>query len=113
MPTYAEPTTDVISPNETVELVKSGALLLDVRTPKEFEDGHIANAQNVPLQDLIAGPAKGLPEDHAKLIVTICGVGKRSLNALQLLKAKGYERVKSTDGGMQAWKSGGFPLQIN
>ena len=113
MNAYAEKSTDVITPTETVELVKSGAILLDVRTPKEYQDGHIENAKNVPLQDLIAASAQGLPEDHNKTIVTICGVGKRSLNALLLLKAQGYERVKSADGGMQAWKSGGFPLQIN
>jgi rhodanese-related sulfurtransferase len=42
----------------------------------------------------------------------MCGVGKRSLTAMLLLKAQGYERVKSLRGGMAAWKEAGYPLKV-
>ena len=42
----------------------------------------------------------------------MCGVGKRSLNAMLLLKAQGYERVKSLRGGITAWKEAGYPLKV-
>jgi cysteine synthase/rhodanese-related sulfurtransferase len=109
---FAENSPDVIDPDETLRLVREGAVLLDVRTPKEFDNGHIAEAQNIPLGSLTAGPVDGLPSDRSQTIVTMCGVGKRSLSALLLLKAQGYERVKSSRGGMQAWNSGGHPLTI-
>ncbi len=45
-------------------------------------------------------------------MVTICGVGKRSLTAMLLLKAQGYEKVTSIAGGMGAWEESGRPLKI-
>jgi rhodanese-related sulfurtransferase len=109
---HAENSPDVISPAETTELVRQGAVLLDVRTVKEYEDGHIEEARNIPLGLIVEGFVEGLPEDRSQTIVTICGVGKRSLSALLLLKAQGYERVKSSRGGMQAWMAEKQPLKI-
>ncbi|HEX7899668.1 MAG TPA: pyridoxal-phosphate dependent enzyme [Planctomycetota bacterium] len=97
---------------EAQELVKKGALLLDVRTPGEFAGTRIAEAVNIPLQAIQAGPVQGLPADKAASIVTICGVGKRSMAALQLLKQQGYTNVRSIRGGMQAWMTEGRPLKI-
>jgi len=108
----AQNSPDIVEPGEAETLVRQGALLLDVRTPAEFESGHIAEAVNLPLATLSAGPAQSLPTDRTAPVVTICGVGKRSLNALLLLKAQGYEKVKSVRGGMQAWTARGHPLQI-
>jgi cysteine synthase/rhodanese-related sulfurtransferase len=108
----ARSSADVIDADAAVKLVRSGARLLDVRTPREFNDGHIAEAINVPLATLSAANAAGLPTDHAAPVVTICGVGKRSLTAMLLLKAQGYEKVKSIAGGMDAWEESGRPLKI-
>jgi cysteine synthase/rhodanese-related sulfurtransferase len=103
---------DVAEHDEAVRLVQEGALLLDVRGPGEYQGGHIAEAVNIPLQSIQAGPVQGLPADKSAPIVTICGVGKRSMAALQLLKAQGHEKVKSIRGGMQAWVMEGRPLKI-
>ena len=91
----AQGSADVIDHDEAVALVRAGALLVDVRTPQEFEGGHVAEAVNVPLSALGALGAPGLPNRHDRPVVTMCGVGKRSLTAMLLLKAQGYERVKS------------------
>ncbi len=109
---HAENSPDVISPADTVELVRQGAVLLDVRTVKEYEDGHIEEALNVPLASITEGSAQGLPADRSQTIVTICGIGKRSLSALLLLKAQGYEKVKSSRGGMLLWNEEKHPLKI-
>jgi cysteine synthase/rhodanese-related sulfurtransferase len=111
-PPPAPSASDVAEHEEAVSLVRQGALLLDVRTPGEYQGGHIAEAVNIPLQAIQAGPVQGLPPDKHAQIVTICGVGKRSMAALQLLKAQGYEKVKSIRGGMQAWLGERRPLQI-
>ena len=87
-------------------------MLLDVRTPGEYQAGHIVEAQNIPLQAIQAGPATGLPGDKTQTIVTICGVGKRSHAAALLLRAQGYTDVKSVNGGMQQWVGEGRPLKI-
>lgn len=109
---FAQSSADVIDGDEAEKLVRAGALLLDVRTPGEYEGGHIAEAKNLPLGTLSSGPVQGIPPDRSMTVVTICGVGKRSLNAMLLLKAQGYEKVKSIRGGMQAWMSEGRPLEI-
>jgi cysteine synthase/rhodanese-related sulfurtransferase len=109
---FAESSPDVISGDEAAALVRSGAVLFDVRTPKEYNGGHIEDAANVPLADLTAGTASGLPDARTTPIITICAVGKRSLNALLLLKAQGYEKVKSVRGGMTAWTADNLPLRI-
>ena len=104
---------DVAEHEEAVALVKKGALLLDVRTPGEFAGPHIAEAVNLPLQAIQAGPVQGLPADKGASIVTICGIGKRSMAALQLLKQQGFTNVKSIRGGMQAWMSEGRPMRLS
>src|SRR6185295_791345 len=97
---------------EAMKLVRDGATLLDVRTPGEYEGGHIAEAKNVPLQGIQRGSLEGVPSDKSTQIVTICGVGRPSMAALQALKAQGYQRVKSIRGGMQAWTREGRPQKI-
>jgi cysteine synthase/rhodanese-related sulfurtransferase len=111
-PPPAPTAADVADHPEAVDLVKKGALLLDVRTPGEFAQARIADAVNLPLQSIQAGASDGLPPDKGAPIVTICGVGKRSMAALQLLKQQGYANVKSIRGGMQAWMNEGRPLKI-
>jgi cysteine synthase/rhodanese-related sulfurtransferase len=108
----AQNSADVIDHDEAVALVRGGALLVDVRTPQEFEAGHIAEAVNVPLATLDKAAAPGLPDRHDHAVVAMCGVGKRSLTAMLLLKAQGYQRVKSLRGGITAWKEAGYPLTI-
>jgi cysteine synthase/rhodanese-related sulfurtransferase len=103
---------EIINGDQATALVKDGAVMLDVRTPGEYAQGHIAEAQNVPLQDLQANTAKGLPADKSRMIVTMCAVGKRSLAALQILKAQGYQKVRSVAGGMQVWLNERRPLKI-
>ncbi|MFO0562675.1 MAG: rhodanese-like domain-containing protein [Polyangiales bacterium] len=81
------------------EKVKNGALLLDVRTPEEFREGHVAGAKNIPVQEL----ARRLNElgPKSQHIVLYCRSGGRSAAAAQLLKGQGYQ---VTDiGAMSNW----------
>jgi cysteine synthase/rhodanese-related sulfurtransferase len=104
---------DVIDPAQASALVTSpgGASLIDVRSPKEYEAGHAPGASNVPLADLSAGWATGLPEDKDKPVVTICKVGERSLYGMLILKAMGYRLVKNVRGGLDAWIAAGLPTE--
>jgi rhodanese-related sulfurtransferase len=92
--------------------MRAGAAILDVRTAGEYNGGHIAEALNIPVQAMAAGPVQGLPADKSTQIVAICGSGKRSIAAMLLLKAQGYEKVKSVKGGMGAWMQENRPLKI-
>ena len=70
------------------ELVKQGAQIIDVRTPGEFQGGHIKGSVNIPLQTLDKNMGK-IRKD--KPVITCCASGMRSGSAKSILKSKGYE----------------------
>ena len=102
---------DNVSADDAIALVKKGALLLDVRTAGEYQNGHIEEAVNIPVQALMAGPVQGLPSDKSAPIVAICQSGARSGKAVQILRAQGYTHAQNV-GGMSQWMGEGRPLKI-
>ena len=82
------------------EMSKSGAVLLDVRTPAEVAKGMASEAAvNVPLQELPQRLSE-VPKDKDLLIY--CRSGKRSMAASKFLVENGYTRVFNIDGGILA-----------
>ena len=75
-------------------------LLLDVREPFEWDIAHLEGARLIPLGQL---PARlGELDGHAD-IVAYCHHGMRSLQAVEMLRAAGFSKVRSLDGGIDAW----------
>lgn len=81
-----------ISMERMEELVKEGALLIDVRNTAEYETFHLNHAISMPYQDMWLETETMLP-DPTRKIVLYCATGKRSLLAKLLLDKKGYEKV--------------------
>ena len=77
-----------------------GTLLLDVRDPGEFEEGHIPQALNIPLNEL-RGRMGELPREHE--IAIYCAVGQRGYYATRILLQNGY-RAKNLPGGICTYK---------
>lgn len=71
------------------EVLASGAIVIDVRTREEYNQGHAANSVNVPL-DVIAGKVKKLKKLN-KPLVLCCASGMRSGTAVSILKKQGIE----------------------
>ncbi len=69
------------------QLVKAGALIIDVRTVGEYKTGHIKNSINIPLSDIQRSLNK-IPKN--KTIITCCASGMRSGSAKQILISNGY-----------------------
>ncbi len=83
-------------------------LVIDVRSPKEYEEGHVAGAVNIPLDELskkIAGMK--LPQDT--VIVTMCDHGGRSSRAAMTLEKLGFKT--SSFCRLEDWKKQGFKLE--
>jgi hydroxyacylglutathione hydrolase len=81
-------------------LKNNGPLVLDVRTPNEWQSNHIEGARHVPLSAL----AKQLPDlPNDRPIAVICGSGYRSSIATSLLQARGFKDVENVSGGMNAY----------
>jgi len=86
------------APGKHRDLVRAGALLLDVRTPAEFAGGHVEGAVNIPVDELL----KRMSElGDARTVVIYCRSGARSARAAQLLRAHGHE--VHDIGGMGNW----------
>ena len=83
-----------------VDLVKRGALVLDVRTPQEFASGHVPGAVNVPYDEVERRLAEIGPPGRE--IVVYCRTGRRSSIAAQSLERLGYGKVYDL-GPIGAW----------
>jgi phage shock protein E len=70
------------------ELVKNGAMIVDVRSQGEFKSGNIKGSVNIPLPE-IAGSLSKIPKN--KVIITCCASGMRSGSAKGILKSNGYD----------------------
>ena len=78
------------------ELMKKGAVIIDVRSKREFESGHIDGAINIPVDELISNLNQ--LKDKNKTIVACCASGIRSASATTILKANGYTQVFNGGG---------------
>jgi rhodanese-related sulfurtransferase len=92
-----------VSVSEAQELLRSGALLLDVREDNEWESGRAADATHVPLND-VPDHLEDLPTD--RMIVCVCRSGARSGRATKFLVEQGRDAV-NLEGGMLAWNAEG------
>lgn len=81
--------------NMVADKIKAGALVVDVRTPAEFAQGHFKGALNIPLDAVQARMNEF--GDKSRPIVVYCRSGNRSGRAEQILRAAGY--VDITNGG--------------
>ena len=77
------------------DLVKNGAMILDVRTPGEFRSGHIKGSINIPLDQISSQLSK---IDKSKVVITCCASGMRSASAKSILKSKGFSEVHNGGG---------------
>jgi rhodanese-related sulfurtransferase len=98
-----------IGTGDAVQLANQGALLLDVRGDEEFASGHIIDAKHIRGSDLAAS-ADTLKKYREKPIVVYCESGAMSATAARVLKAKGFAKVASIKGGLQAWRQDNLPL---
>ena len=89
---------------EAIKMIaeKPDAIVLDVRTPEEYEKKHIPNAKSVPLEEFQNGNFSSLPDKNATILI-YCWTGRRAQDAAQLLVDKGYKNVYEF-GGIADWK---------
>lgn len=94
-----------ISPDDFLKIEQSERLLLDVRTPEEYADGHIASAVNIPVGDLEEMFSKLTDKDQQ--IVVYCRSGFRAGRAINFLEEKGFTNLVHLDGDYGQWEKEG------
>jgi rhodanese-related sulfurtransferase len=90
-----------VSTEESKELIDNNeVVVIDVRTPDEFQGGHIPNATLIPVQEL----ENRLNElDKEKTYLLVCRSGNRSMQASEILSNNGFKNIYNMTGGMNKW----------
>jgi phage shock protein E len=106
------PGVGAIAPEALAARIASGdaPLVLDVRTPAEFEAGHVPGAVNIP-HDALASRIDELADHRDDEIVVHCQSGRRAGIAEDVLEEAGFRRILDLTGHWKAWKEGGYPVE--
>jgi len=84
--------------------------VIDVRTPKEFQKGHLKNAQNIHLYD--QDFAQRIDKlDKKQPVYVYCKAGGRSAEAVEIMQNHGFENIIELQGGTDSWSETGLPLE--
>jgi phage shock protein E len=99
-----------IGPQEAAQLIEDEAVVvLDVRTPQEYEAGRIAGAVNIDYRaDDFRDRLAELDRDEPYLIH--CASGRRSAATREVMQELGFTTIYHLDGGIQAWQQAGKPV---
>ena len=97
----------VVKPDAFESVLKDKSVqLIDVRTPGEYQSGHLEGAKNIDFysKDFAQQMAK---LDKNKTVAVYCAVGGRSASAVDKLKSLGFSKIYDLDGGIRGWSASG------
>lgn len=99
-----------VTPQEARSLLDSGLLLLDVREPAEYEEGHVPRAINIPrgMLEFKMSQDESLSNRQQPILLYCKTSGRAALSAVAL-QTLGFEQVRSIAGGFDAWCGASLP----
>ena len=101
-----------VTPDEFEQAIaEPDVQLVDVRTPEEYEQGHIVGAMNIDWKSDAFADEAGQMLDKSKIVAVYCRVGHRSYEAGDKLYKMGYTHIVELQGGLEAWKAAGKTIQ--
>ena len=103
-----EPFTRITVQEAAEMLRRDDVVVIDVREPHEYQQGHVPGAKLIPVGSLFARKDE-LPRD--KEIIFVCAVGQRSALACEMAAAAGLTRLYNLEGGTEAWIKAGLPVE--
>lgn len=109
-PAYADAARiQTIEVGQARQMAGQGALLIDVREPGEYAEGHAPGSVLIPLGQL-QGRLAEIQASRNEPVTLICHSGRRSARAAEILQQAGFSKVYNTAGGMNAWSAAGLPV---
>ena len=79
--------------------INQGALLIDVRSKQEYQEGHLPGAINIPEYEIVKRVQREIPRKN-QLIVVYCQYGGRSRNVYTIMRKMGYSNIYNLYGGL-------------
>lgn len=99
----------VVDAQEAKELLDAGhAIIVDVREPSEWQQGHVPGTVHIPLQT-IPENLERIPKD--KTVILLCHSGARSHHAANWLRHNGFPDVANLGHGIVGWAHAGYPIE--
>lgn len=98
-----------LSAQQAVRLMNQGALVIDLRAKESYEAGHIGDARNVPVRELVS-QADSLKKWRDKNVITYCDTGADGAGAARTLMKLGFTKVSNLQGGLSAWMKENLPV---
>ena len=99
-----------VTPMQAVSLFNKGdALVLDVRTQQEYDEGHVLDALNIPM-GYLESRINEIQNYKSQPVILVCQSGNRSMQAAHQLKKQGFTDLNNLEGGMLAWKNANLPI---
>jgi rhodanese-related sulfurtransferase len=99
-----------VNSEEALKMIRnSKPLILDVRTPSEYKQGHLENSVLIPVQEL-QSRLKGLEAFKSRDILIYCATGNRSTVASKILIDSGFERIINLRHGIYEWYTKNYPI---
>lgn len=106
----AQQSGEEVAPDKAQEMMSNDdVVVLDVRTPDEYNTGHIANAQHIDYYSENF-KQKVAELDKGKTYIVYCRSGARSGKSQEIMKSLGFEKVYNLKGGVMAWFDENKPL---
>ena len=88
---------DPVAAAQAWPMIESGALVIDVRSPEEFADGHLEEAINIQWHDSEA-IARAIGNNKQRQVVMYCRSGNRAGKSITKMKALGYDNIFNATG---------------
>ena len=88
-----------INSEELKNKINQGALLIDVRSKQEYQEGHLPGAINIPEYEIVKRVQREIPRKN-QLIVVYCQYGGRSRNVYTIMRKMGYSNIYNLYGGL-------------
>jgi rhodanese-related sulfurtransferase len=99
-----------VGPGEATRMLNhDNAVMIDMRSDKEYREGHVVNAVHVPSQDNLAT----LDKYRDKPVIVYCNSGSRSVGFCNKLRKQGFSTVYNLRGGILGWQKAELPLSKN
>lgn len=100
----------LLMPDEVTRLInREDAQVIDIRSQKEFEGGHILDAIHINIDEL-GGQIEKLKKYKDKGVIFCCASGSVSIKEVRKLMNEGFEKVYCLKGGILSWQNASLPL---
>jgi len=94
----------------TLLINKEDAIVVDIRSQKDFKAGHIIGSKQLKPEEVREGNFSKLEKDKDKPIIIVCAMGNTAMGTASKMAKQGFTNVNVLNGGINAWQGASLPL---